>query len=364
MPSKIKICFIVGTLGRGGAEKQLLFMLKALKNQEVDCRILCLSKGESYEKEINSLDIPIEWIGKSKSRIRRLIEIINNLRRNPIDIIQSSHFYTNIYAGAAGKVLKISSIGAIRSDLFSEMKMHSFLGKWQISLPTFLITNSKLAYERAIQKGILPRNIEFIQNVVETNFVQPEKSNKTGIKVLFVGRLDKNKRPEKFIKLAAVLTERFPELPLQFQIVGDGILRNELERLAENLNISSKKLTFFGVCDEMETIYQQADLLISTSKREGTSNVLLEAMAHNLPVIATNVGGTPNILNENRGILIQPDNEAQLLEAATKLILDEDLRKHLGSEGRNYVEKNHSLGLLEARLPQIYGKLISRKITI
>ena len=363
MSCNLKVCFLVGTLGRGGAEKQLLFMLKALRNQNINCRVLCLTKGESYEKEISSLNIPIEWVGKSKNRFSRLLNIIKNLRKEPSDILQSSHFFTNIYAGIAGKTLNILSIGAIRSDLFSEMKMHGYLGKWQVSLPSFLITNSKIAYRRAIDKGISPNNIEFVQNVVDADFPirNGDNSNKKTIRVLFVGRLDKNKCPEQFVKLASKLTNKFPDIPIKFQIAGDGILRTDLENLSEKLKLSSKKLEFLGVCNNMAEIYKQADLLISTSKREGTSNVLLEAMAFAIPVIATNVGGTPEILNENCGVLVEPENEKELYEASKKLILDGQLRERLGRNGRKYVEDNHSVKNLELQLPKIYTDLLNKK---
>ncbi len=357
----MKVCFLVGTLGRGGAERQLVYMLRALKKCEINTRVLCLTKGESYEDEINALGVPIEWIGKSENRIVRLLQILTNLRRNPADVLQSSHFYTNIYVGAVGKFLKIPSIGAIRSDLFSEVKLHKFLGGWQISLPNFLIVNSMLAFRRAIETGLSSNNVEFVRNVVEAkanNTINYSKTNSV-IRLLFVGRLDKNKRPERFIRLAEKLIGQFPQIALQFQIAGDGVLRGELELLAQKLNLSSEKLEFLGVCSDMSDIYRKADILVSTSEREGTSNVILEAMAYGLPVIATNVGGTPDILNEKCGILVEPAGEKQLFTAAEMLILDKDLRHRMGSEGQRYVKQNHSVERLQTQLENIYQKLIA-----
>jgi glycosyltransferase involved in cell wall biosynthesis len=81
-------------------------------------------------------------------------------------------------------------------------------------------------------------------------------------------------------------------------------------------------------------------------------------MAYGLPVIATKVGGTPDILNEKRGILIEPDNEDELVNAASKLILNSELRTSLGFEGQRYVENNHSLKELQRQLINIYNKLV------
>ncbi len=358
----MNVCFIAGTLGRGGAEKQLVFMLRALQKIGVSTRILCLTKGESYEDEIRDLGLTVEWVGESKNRALRLLKIIDRLRQMRAELVQSTHFYTNIYAGAAGKILKIPSIGAVRSDLTYEIRSHKILGRWQISLPHFLIANSAVAQQRLLNHGVSPQKIEFVRNVVENEGipVRPDNLSDRPLKILFAGRLDRNKRPERFVRLAAILNERFPKLPLRFQIAGDGELRGELEIMALELGLLPDKLNFLGICPEMNKIYRQADILISTSDREGTPNVILEAMAHGLPVVATKVGGTAEILDESRGFLIAPGDEKGLENATAELILNRDLRFCLGSEGYKYVAQNHSLNYLQNHLSSIYERLIQK----
>jgi len=355
----MKVCFIVGTLGRGGAEKQLVFMLRALKYAGIETRILCLTSGESYEAEIKSLGVEVEYIGANQNRLLRLWKIIRNLRKRPADIIQSSHFYTNIYAALAGKALKIPSIGAIRSNLKSELATHKSLGKFQLSLPSFLIVNSDLARRTAIERGISTKKIEFVRNAVEIESDESESKPKQNITMLFVGRLGKEKRPDRFVRLAASLVEKYPAHPLRFQIAGDGALRKEIEEQAQSDTLLKDKMEFLGECAEMHEIYRRADILILTSDYEGTPNVVLEAMAHGLPVIATNVGGTSEILNEKCGILVEPDDETGLVQAAVKLIENAELRKILGTEGFQYIKNNHSLRTLQNQLTDIYGNLVS-----
>lgn len=356
----MKIGFIVGTLGRGGAEKQLLFMLKALKNRGIDARVLCLTKNEPYETEIESIGIPIEWVGSRKNRILRLFNIVRNLRKDPVDIIQSSHFYTNIYAGLAGRFLHLPSIGAIRSDLKTEIKIHGSLGKWQVTLPTFLIVNSKVAYRRAIDFGIKEKNIELVNNVVETNTSGAENTteSKSAVRFLFVGRLDSNKRPQDFIKLAARLYGAFPEKSLHFKISGDGELRLWLEDIARSYGLPPDKLEFLGLCDDMKAVYGCSDILVSTSVLEGASNVILEAMSHGLSVVATNTGEASNFLANGKGIVVDQGNEDKLFDAAVKLMKSCDLRDEVGKRARIYVKENHSLERLQNQLSKIYETLV------
>lgn len=356
---RMKVCFIVGTLGRGGAEKQLVFMLRALKSSGVEPRILCLTKGEAYESEIESLGIDVEFVGQSQNRLIRLIKIIRSLRKRPAEIIQSSHFYTNIYAGLAGKILRIPSIGAIRSNLRSELKINGFLGAYQISLPSFLIANSNFGRELAIENGILPEKIAFVRNVVDIpDESAGDKSGET-VTFLFVGRLGKEKRADRFIRLAGGLVERFPNVSLRFRIAGDGPLRSELEKQAGQHSLLSGKIEFLGELGDMKQVYAEADALVLTSDYEGTPNVILEAMAHGLPVLATRVGGTPEILNENCGMLVERDDEFGLLESASRLVDCADLRKRMGSEGRRYALGSHSITQLSAQLEKIYSGLVS-----
>lgn len=356
----MKICFLIGTLGRGGAEKQLLYQLRALKEQSIETTVLCLTRGEIYEPEIAALDIPIEWVGASTSRLARLKKIIERLRQLHPDIIQSTHFYTNIYAGFAGRRLNIPSIGAIRGDLISEMRQHGILGRWQIRLPEILITNSAAVYRNASLDRRLKNKITLVQNAVEISKAvetgQKSKSAET-INFLWVGRLDENKKPERFIRLAAALLKKEFFWKLRFTVAGDGKRRAELENLARELQLLPDKLRFLGDCAAMNEIYDQSDVLVSTSDCEGTPNVILEAMAHRLPVIAPRVGGIPDILNEKCGILVAPGDSDELLRAAGKLINDAKLRIRLGKNACDYVEANHSLEMLKAKLPQIYHTL-------
>lgn len=356
----MKVCFIAGTLGRGGAERQLLYMLQALQSGGIDTRVLCLTSGEAYEREIEKLGIEVEWVGSSKNRILRLMKIVTNIRKRPVDILQSSHFYTNIYAGAAGRILGIPNIGAIRSDLVYELLTNKFFGSWQLRLPGHLISNSAFAMQRAISRGIRERNIDILTNVVDTNSNGKDspRNERGHVNILFAGRLGKEKRPELFIDLAVRLLREFPQGQLSFQVAGDGPLRTRLERIATSAGLSQDSFSFLGVQTDMSSVYCQSDILVLTSGHEGTPNVVLEAMAHGIPVVATRVGGVPEIVSEECGILVDPADFGGLYSATAKLIRDPDLRFRLGRNAQKYVAEVHSLPRMRELLIGIYSKLV------
>src|SRR5579862_4193219 len=97
--AKLKICFLAGTLGQGGAERQLFYNLKALRECGADVRLLCLGQHEFWEDPIRRLGIPIIYVGRSKSKLKRLVRIVAELHRDRPAIFQSQHFYTSAYVG-------------------------------------------------------------------------------------------------------------------------------------------------------------------------------------------------------------------------------------------------------------------------
>jgi len=358
--SQLRIGFIAGTLGHGGAERQLIFMLRALRNEGINTRVLCLTKGEAFEKDIMNLGFKIDWVGKSQNNFVRLGRIIANFREQPVDIIQSVHFYTNIYAALSGHFLGVGSIGAIRSNLNHEFSANGVFGKWQLKLPGKLIANSQLAVNNAIARGIDSNDVNLVKNAVEdVEQMVPPNRNK-GLTVLFAGRLVPIKRPELFLDLAMRLTERLPGEKLNFIIAGDGPLRKSLEKKSLENRSGKAEISFLGEQKEMSEIYRRSDLLVLTSEFEGTPNVILEAMAHGLPVVAANVGGVPEIVPENCGILVNLSQSDGLLEAAVSLIRDSAMRCRMGQNARAFVRKNHSISNLQGQLTGIYLKMLGQ----
>jgi glycosyltransferase involved in cell wall biosynthesis len=356
----MKVCFLAGTLGRGGAERQLTFMLKALNEAGVESRLLCLTRGEAYENVVEKMGIDVRWVGASSNKILRLREVVKAVREYSPDVLQSSHFFTNIYVAAAGRYCKVANIGAIRSNVTSEIAANGLYGRWQLRMPQHLIANSQISVKKAVSLGVSENKIDFVPNIVETfeGQVPYRSGNGPAVTVLFAGRLVPVKRPDQFIALAARLRRDISDVQLKFRIAGDGPLREDLERLAESSGLSRDCLTFMGEQSEMSRVYDSSDMLVLTSEYEGCPNVALEAMAHGLPVIATRVGGVPEVVGDGRGILVDLDDAEGLVSAARKLILEPILRKSLGKNGRAYITRGRSLGFLKDRLIEIYRKLI------
>jgi len=160
--------------------------------------------------------------------------------------------------------------------------------------------------------------------------------------------------------LTSQLRAKGNRVKTQFRIAGDGPLRPELERMVCERGLSDV-VHFLGEQQNMAETYAGADILVLTSRYEGTPNVLLEAMAYGVPVVATKVGGVPEVVTDECGVLVDPVSLADLAEAVIMLTEKPQMRNQMGKAGRAYVQRNHSLDSLGRRLTGIYQKVLEAK---
>ncbi len=361
--SNTSICFLAGTLVNDGAERQLVYMLKALLDAPVRCRVMCLTEGEALEEDVRGLGVPIEFVGARPSRLTRLATIVSSLRRDPADIVQSSHFYTNLYATLAARATGAAGIGAIRNDLISELEANGAFGWGQLMLPQFLVANSRIACERAIRRGRSASRVHLVENAVDMDrFTTRSRDDglryPRSIRLLSVNRLVPQKRVDRFLRLVKEVTARLPEWTVEARIAGDGPLAADLEQMARSLGLAAERVVFTGRVADPVPLYQWADLLVLTSDNEGTPNVVIEAMATGLPVVATAVGGTPALVTLGGGLLVEPHDEAALVRAVTGLILDPSARSRMGQAGHRQVAAGRSIPALRRRLRTVHRQTL------
>jgi len=359
--SKLSVCFLAGTLGQGGAERQLFHVLRALRQSGATARVLCLERDEFWEERIRDLGVPVTWVGHSKSRLGRLLKIVAELWSDPSRVVQSQHFYTNSYVGVAARALRARSVGALRSNGWMEAQDCGRIGGWlNLQTPDVLAANSAAALRYALERGLPPSRLFLLPSVVDTGELKPVQSRQAGpLRLLAVGRLVRAKRFDRFIRSLVRLRSELKQ-EVTGIIVGAGPLKTELESQAAGQGLLASTLEFRGSAADIAPIYREADIFVMTSEYEGTPNVLLEAMASGLPVVATRVGGVPEVVQEGRnGLLVEAEDADGLLGALNRVIRDPELRLRLGKGARAYVEAHHSLECLPGTLERLYGRTVA-----
>jgi glycosyltransferase involved in cell wall biosynthesis len=357
----LRISFLAGTLGRGGAERQLFYILKELRGNGADVRLLSLTRGEFWEQPIKELDIPVIWVGEKKNRFTRLWRIYEEIRDFHPHIFQSQHFYTNFYVSMVSHWLDIKDIGGVRNNGDQDFKSVDIVGRYLcLYWPNVLAVNSLHAiHYLSTCMGVSKTKLKYLPNVIDLKKFHPSSTiasdvKKNALRIISVGRLVEQKRFDKLIRMISRIHEKFPEIDMQLEIIGEGPKRKELEQMTKSMHLSNK-VTFTGEITEVEESYRQAQMLVLTSDWEGTPNVILEAMASGLPVVSTRVGGIPEIVTDGvTGFLVDSQDEDGLLDAVHKLICNPRLRETMGTQARQKVVMSYSPDKLKTYLSELY----------
>ncbi|MCK5427293.1 MAG: glycosyltransferase family 4 protein, partial [Thermodesulfovibrionia bacterium] len=178
------------------------------------------------------------------------------------------------------------------------------------------------------------------------------------ILVGMISRLETVKGPEYFIEAARLITEKFPEV--RFIVAGDGSLRSKLEFHCKKLHISDK-LIFIGWREDIPEILSVLDILVVPSLNEAVGRILIEAGACGKPVVATRVGGIPEVVKDNQtGILVPPGDAHGLARAVISLLEDEKKRQRMGETAKNWVDDKFSASRMVKGFSDLYVEMQRR----
>ena len=364
MNRKIRILYVITSLGIGGAERLLLSHLKLLDHKRYEFHVCALwNKPDdlvndiSYYSTITSLGIKSRF---SPSAITQLAKLIKQTKP---DIIHSHLFQPRIYSAMAHI---ISNYGILITHKHNKVnpKKHNIL--IILEMISILLSKKVIAISNSVKTSL--RKIELVRSkkifvlhngIDYQKFFKIADSNKIlKVNPIIFGticRLEPQKGISYLLLAMKFILTKFPSA--QLEIVGDGSLQQELKELTEKLGISNS-VKFFGKFTDVIPFYRRMNIFILPSVYEGFGIVLLEAMAAGVPVIATNVDGIREVvINGESGILIPPKNPEAIAEAILKLIENPQLVKKLVDGGlmrsKSFDIKEHVM-----KLDNFYANLL------
>ncbi len=242
-----------------------------------------------------------------------------------------------------------------------KVKLYNQLDRWSLSAATRVVTVCE-AFARELQdKGVLKDRIEVIPNAIGTwnpsnNPMEVPGASPDTMVLLHVGRFSSEKNHTGLLRAAERIAVESPELDFRLVLVGDGLEKSAVETLAARGAMGSR-IWFTGHQSDVRQFFERADILTLPSWSEGSPNVILEAMAAGIPVVATRVGGIPDLVSDGQtGYLVEAGDEDALVERLRQLIGDRELRERLGAAGREKV-KEFSVERHRERLLAVYRKV-------
>jgi glycosyltransferase involved in cell wall biosynthesis len=200
-------------------------------------------------------------------------------------------------------------------------------------------------------QGIAPGRLRTIFNGIDQERFQ-FTGPRPGGPVLAVARLSPEKDVANLIRAAAIGVQRDPDL--RVEVAGAGPCRVELGRLVEDLGLAGR-VSFLGEVPDIPGQLARSAIFVLPSRSEGISLTLLEAMACGLPVVATRVGGTPEVvLDGQTGLLVPPGDPAALADAILRMRRDDETARRMGEAGRRRVERDFGVRRMVANYLALY----------
>ena len=359
------VFLMTDSFNTGGSERQFVTLAGALDPASFRVEVGCIQKKGGFLPGFeHATQFKLSGNAYGLASWRTRFHLGQHLRRKQIAIAHAFDFYTNIVLIPAARLAGIPIlIGSQRQigDLLSPMKQQSQLAAFHFC--DRIICNSHAAADRLIEQGVSRRRVVVIGNgLPAAAFVQisPALARQPGtLRVGMIARMNTGAKNHKlFLQAAARVVAHIPSV--QFVLVGDGPLRDELEREAERLGIASQAL-FLGDRRDVSALLASLDVSVLPSDSESLSNSIIESMAAGVPVVASNVGGNPELLGDGRGLLFGVGNEQSLADALVKLLLDPGLRASLGDRARKFVGENFTIENMRRRHEDLYAELLEEK---
>lgn len=366
-----------------GAETYLFSLLQGLDRKRYEPLLVCITNPSQPEQqwltELKRRQLPFVIVPiKHRASIRDLIEVRKLIHQFKADIVHSLDHRADIIAMAGarltGKAAVASFFGWTNWDESCRKgKLYAWLDrKFLRRVDAMIVDSSHIATHMEWPRGE-GAPVAVIPNGVDTCRFDPDKVTETLKEKFFgnehvvvlgmVGRVHPNKGQLDFVQAAARLAAKQPEL--RFLIIGDAPVGFE-----DYYQKVSDRITTLGLQDrvlitnvpsaQIPVVMNSIDILLAPSYLESFSYTLLEAMAMEKPVIASNAGGTPEMISAGEnGLLVPPGDPQALAQAASTLLADASLRLRIGKRARQIVMKDWSIDIMADRTMQVYEEVLS-----
>lgn len=361
----MKILYIVGGLGSGGKERQLLYLIKNI-SKGINIKLIVLSEKIFY-KDVYEYPISLVIINKrNRYKFKTLWLLNNEIKKFKPDLI---HSWDNVGTLLMFPYIAIRGIKLVSSIRYAGILKTSLLAKFikcfSHRISDKIISNSKKGLEvenllhhkkgNVIYNGLDTITFDSISNETNTH-LNKCLVNKT--KIVMVGRFDNAKDYISLIKASNILFQSYSNIC--FVLVGDGPNRLNVENEASAYLNSG--IFFLGNRTDIPAILSEMDIGVllnnTNGHAEGISNAIMEYMAAGLPVIATDAGGTPELIENNvSGFLVPPFNESAVAQKIMWLIENPNESKNMGLNGRKIIEKKFSINRMVDSYVKLYNSL-------
>jgi len=371
--SPIRIAFCITDLDPGGAERALVHVVTRLDRRQWDPVVYCLSGPGALVRDLELASVPVVCLGATRNdglfrrlgTIWRLSRELRALTPRP-RLLQSFLFHANLAGRIAGRLARIERIVAGLRVAEQRATWHlwlDWLTNWMVDLN--VCVSQSVADFSLSTGGLRSEKLRVIPNGVDYDSFansQPADLTSLGIAndspvIVTIGRLDEQKGHRFLIEAFPAILKSHPQARLV--IVGEGPLEADLRRQSLQLGLTNC-VCFAGWRNDVSAVLKAGRCLVLSSLWEGMPNVVLEAMAAGIPVVATDVEGVRELIEPNRsGVVVPPASAEALASAVCRLLDDPNFGSELSATAQQLVRERFTIENMSRYWSETYNKLLS-----
>ncbi|MGW2519291.1 glycosyltransferase [Streptomyces sp. NPDC001617] len=369
-PTPDRVCLMIGQLGLGGAEKQIALLARELSERGILTDLLVMFGRGPREEELLGSGVRVVDLGFRRRRplltglmgnAWAFARLVLHLRRTRPQVLQAFLFHAYLIAAPAARLAGVPVLVAGRRSL-GDYKQGRRLALAAERLATRW-TDSVVANAQAVaedvrrNEGVPAAKITVIPNGMPRRDFEPARAATVDTSlpiVLCVANLAAHKGHRYLLEACALLRSKGRDCTLL--LVGDGPERASLTAQAERLG---GDVRFLGARTDVAPFLARADVVVLPSLHEGCSNAVMEALAAGRPMVATAVGGTPELLR-GHGVLVPPADAAALADGLQRLLDDRKLADEFGRNGCAWARATLSVEAMADRYVSLYRELLGR----
>jgi len=370
---KVKVLHLVEDLKIGGLERVIADIAQGLDKKKFEVGVWCVARSGEVATELEEKGIEVKILGIfSCYNPCRIVRIAWLLKKSKADIVHTHGYFASVIGRTAAKIAGVPIlIHHMHSTYWEYRKRHIFFERF-----LGLLTQKVVCCSKAVENFVTghlkvnpSKTIVVYNGVDEEEFISiKDKSalktrlgiQSTDLVVGTVSSLYHHKGHRYLLQAVPLVLDAFPST--KFLIVGDGPLRKRLEDQAKDLNIAAH-LIFTGRRKDIPDLLSVMDIFVLPScLREGLAISIIEAMASEKPVVATEIGGIPELVaNEETGYLVPPRNPDALANAIVNLLKSPQRAKEMGRRGRTRFEERFTKRKMLSEVEYLYLNLMKQR---
>jgi glycosyltransferase involved in cell wall biosynthesis len=366
----LRITLVVGSLNRGGTERQILMLGSALVARGYSVTVICVDTAGDQGAEARAAGIrvcEIGFRGLDRSVLLNPFPLICRFRRaireaSP-DVVHCFLYWSYLLGVPIARSVGVPVVVSSRRSLSAAATYHRLLVPWERAcdrLAHAVVCNSGAVLEDAVRHTGLPRRkAVVIRNAVQVPTAVTPPAGRPQ-RVVIVANLIPYKGHAVALAAFARVRAKWPALEARLQLAGSGPEEASLRARAREYGIEGD-VPFLGSVIDVPTLLDECSFTVLPSLSEGMPNAVLESLAHGRAVVASAVGGIPEIVIRGGGILVPPGDPEALADAMHSLLAEPVLAARLGAEGRAVVGDGFGIDrMVEESLRLYHGLLAGR----